>query len=121
MTSVPLKILFFVFMLLFLSIASNAKEIVLPLETGDFEKSDLPGYNIAIQKCLICHSQNYVQYQPPSLTRKDWEHEVIKMQVAFKAPITNEEIPLLAEYLTKVYGSEKSEYQKELKSKKEKK
>jgi hypothetical protein len=102
----------FIFVIIFITFIVNAKSIVLPIENGEFKKADLPGYNIAIQKCLICHSQNYIKYQPISLTRKDWENEVIKMQVYFKAPITKEEIPLLAEYLVKIYGSEKIEYQK---------
>ena len=118
MVTLNLKRICFIFLIAYISCISNAKSILLPLESGEFQKADLPGYDIAIQKCLICHSQNYVQYQPSSLTRKDWENEVIKMQVSFKAPITKEEIPLLAEYLAKVYGSEKLQYQKELKENK---
>lgn len=102
--------------LLLISCSSYALNITLPTEKGEFKKADLQGYDIAVQKCLICHSQNYVQYQPPSTPRKSWENEVKKMQVGFKAPITDEEIPLLVDYLTKIYGDEQSAYKKELKT-----
>ena len=110
-----LKLINLFVLIVFIPSFSYALSITLPAEKGEFKKADLPGYNIAVQKCLICHSQNYIQYQPPSISRKAWENEVKKMKDAFKAPITDEEIPLLAEYLTKIYGNEQSSYEKELK------
>lgn len=82
-----------------------AVTLTLPKEKGEFKKVDLPGYNIAVQKCLICHSQDYIQYQPSSTSRKAWQAEVLKMQKTYGAPITDQEIPLLVDYLAAAYGN----------------
>lgn len=85
-----------------------ALDIQLPSETAEFKPSDLPGYTLAQQNCLICHSVHYIQSQPPTSPRSYWEATVKKMRAPFGAKFTDEDIPVLVDYLVKTYGAERS-------------
>ena len=85
-----------------------AADLKLPPETAVLKTSPLPGYAIAQQKCGICHSADYVDYQPPNMTVKQWTAEMTKMQHAYGAPISDDEIKLLGVYLASAYGDTKS-------------
>lgn len=89
-----------------LSASASALEIVLPAETISYRPNDMPGYQAALRNCLICHSAHYVQTQPPSSPRAYWEATVKKMKKPFGAPIAEEDIPALVDYLSKTYGAE---------------
>jgi cytochrome c551/c552 len=80
-------------------------EITLPEDTSVLRPSSLPGYSLAQQKCGICHSANYVSYQPPGMTLDQWTAEMAKMQHSYGAPINEEEIQLIGAYLAVEYGS----------------
>jgi cytochrome c551/c552 len=80
-------------------------EITLPADTSVLRPSSLPGYPLAQQKCGICHSANYVSYQPPGMTLDQWTSEMTKMQHSYGAPINEEEIQLIGAYLAVEYGS----------------
>ena len=82
-------------------------EITLPQDSTSYQANDLPGYPLVLKNCLTCHSSQYVQTQPPGSPRTYWNATVHKMQQAFKAPIPDEEIPAIVDYLTKTYGAEK--------------
>ncbi|MEP6883566.1 MAG: hypothetical protein ABJC66_02340 [Gammaproteobacteria bacterium] len=86
------------------AIAEIAQEIKLPPETAVLRRSDLPGYNIALQKCGICHSADYINLQPPHMTLAQWTAEINKMQHVYGAPIDDAEIGLLGIYITIAYG-----------------
>lgn len=88
----------------FVSAPAMALEVKLPPETAMYKPSDLPGYQLAQQNCLICHSAQYVQSQPPGSPRKYWEATVKKMKAPFGAPLKDEDIAPIVDYLTKVYG-----------------
>ena len=64
---------------------AHALEITLPPETATYQASELPGYRLVQQNCLVCHSAQYVQYQPTS-ARGYWEATVKKMKKTFGAP-----------------------------------
>lgn len=81
--------------------------IQLPEETAKLKESIHPGYIIAQQKCSICHSADYINLQPPGMNLKQWTAEVGKMQHAYGAPVTDEDIKVIGEYLATTYGSEK--------------
>ena len=83
------------------------KSIQLPEETAKLKESIHPGYIIAQQKCSICHSADYINLQPPGMNLKQWTTEVTKMQHAYGAPITDDDIKIIGEYLATTYGSEK--------------
>jgi sulfite dehydrogenase len=86
--------------------AASALDVTLPPDTASFTPSELPGYALVQRDCLICHSPQYVLYQPPSLKRSYWEATVKKMKSPFGAPFADEDIPAIVDYLVKTYGSE---------------
>ena len=88
--------------------SAQALEIDLPSETAIYKESDLPGYKLALQNCLMCHSAQYVQYQPKTSPRSYWEATVKKMKHPFGAPFPEGDIPAIVDYLTKTYGAESS-------------
>ncbi len=82
----------------------NIHEIKLPPEGVALRASELPGYPIALQKCGICHSADYINLQPPHMSLTQWTAEMVKMQHAYGAPIDETEIKLLGVYFTSTYG-----------------
>lgn len=87
--------------------AAHALDITLPPETARYQPSDLPGYRLAQQNCLTCHSAQYVQYQPRSSPRAYWDATVKKMKKPFGAPFADDDIPAIVDYLVKTYGAER--------------
>ena len=83
-------------------------EIKLPQEVAKLRPSTLPGYAIAMQKCAICHSADYVSYQPPGMSQVQWTAEMAKMQHAYGAPISDDEVRQIGAYLAVAYGSAKA-------------
>ncbi len=84
-------------------VVAAPKSIVLPVETAKLKESTHPGYMIALQKCSICHSADYINLQPPGMNLKQWTAEVSKMQQAYGAPISDSEAKLIGEYLAAAY------------------
>jgi hypothetical protein len=84
-----------------------AIEIVLPSETARLMESPLPGYTLATTLCYTCHSVDYLRVQPPS-ARAYWQATVVKMQKTFGAPIPDEAVGPIVDYLAKTYGTERS-------------
>lgn len=82
--------------------------ITLPPETAKLKPSDHPGYQLALQKCSICHSADYINLQSPDMNLKQWTGEAHKMQQAYGAPITDEDVRLIGEYLAITYGTAKA-------------
>jgi cytochrome c551/c552 len=78
--------------------------ISLPPDTAVLTASPLPGYKIAVEKCGICHSADYINLQPPQMSLAQWTAEMVKMQHAYGAPIDDAEIKLLGIYLASTYG-----------------
>ena len=85
----------------------RALEINLPPEKTRLDASPLPGYALAQGLCATCHSAEYVQYQPRTSGRAYWQATVVKMQKTFAAPIPDDAIPPLVDYLVKTYGAER--------------
>ena len=52
-------------------------------DTSTLRASDLPGYAIALQKCGICHSADYISFQPPGMDLAQWTAEMTKMQHSY--------------------------------------
>lgn len=88
------------------SSAAFALSIELPQETATLRSSTLPGYQLAQQHCLICHSAQYPATQPPGEPHSFWEAEVKKMKTTYGAQFPDQDIPVIADYLTKTYGAE---------------
>lgn len=83
---------------------SAAADIQLPQETAQLKPSDLPGFVVAAQKCALCHSADYINFQPPGMTKAQWTAEMTKMQHVYGAPISDAEVKLLGIYLAATYG-----------------
>lgn len=86
-------------------VAAQPVSITLPPDTSTLRPSNLPGYRVAQQKCGICHSADYVSYQPPDMTQAQWTAEMIKMRQAYGAPLDDEDVKILGAYLAAAYGS----------------
>lgn len=76
--------------------------IALPGDAGTAFK-DAPGVANAQRACLTCHSAAYVTMQPP-FTNAQWTAEVTKMRAAYGAPIPDDAVKPIADYLTAAYG-----------------
>ena len=85
---------------------AGSKGIDLPPDGVQLKPSTLPGYAKAQAICAACHSAEYMQYQPPTAPRPYWDAMAKRMKVVFKAPIADEDIPLIVDYLVKTYGNE---------------
>jgi cytochrome c5 len=59
------------------------------------------GKKIVEEKCQACHDLTYITKQ--HLTKDEWT-DMIKIMVASGASVTDQEIPIVAEYLTKNFG-----------------
>nr|WP_180206993.1 c-type cytochrome [Pseudomonas sp. SbOxS1]NYU07318.1 cytochrome C552 [Pseudomonas sp. SbOxS1] len=79
--------------------------ITLPPETATFKSSALPGYPMAQQKCSICHSADYISFQPPGMSLAQWTAEAGKMQHVYGAPISDQDVTIIGAYLAATYGS----------------
>jgi mono/diheme cytochrome c family protein len=69
------------------------------------ERSFQPGPNLGVVQanCLVCHNADYVYNQGP-MTRAQWTAEVNKMRGAYKADISDENVPKIVDYLMSQNG-----------------
>ncbi|HWQ37664.1 MAG TPA: cytochrome c [Burkholderiales bacterium] len=65
---------------------------------------DAPGRELVEANCIMCHSLDYIQMNSPFLDRKGWEASVNKMIKAMGAPIREEDVPPIVDYLVSNYG-----------------
>jgi len=61
------------------------------------------GADIASSQCLICHSAGMVMRQPP-LTKDEWRAEIMKMRTSYGAPLPEDQVDGLSEYLKSIGG-----------------
>ena len=87
--------------------AQTLPELKLPPETARLKPSRLEGYQIAMQKCGICHSADYINLQPPAMSQMQWTAEVRKMEHAYAAPLSDTDVTQIGEYLAVAYGGAK--------------
>lgn len=76
----------------------------------EFPESDGPfppgiGADIASSQCLICHSAGMILTQPP-LKKDEWRAEITKMRTVYGAPIPEDQVDGLADYLKNINGRE---------------
>jgi len=89
-----------------LGVPAGAKDITLPPDGVQLTPSPLPGFAKAQANCTMCHSAEYMRYQPPNAARPYWDAMVHRMKAVFKAPIADEDMPEIVDYLAKTYGNE---------------
>jgi hypothetical protein len=90
-----------------LSFPIGAKDIQLPPDGVQLTPSPSPGYAKAQANCTMCHSAEYMLYQPPTAARPYWDAMVHRMKAVFKAPVADEDMPEIVDYLVKTYGNER--------------
>ena len=56
--------------------------------------------------CATCHSVDYVLMNSGFLKKAGWDAEVKKMIQKFGAPVPEEDVPAIVDYLTHNYGVE---------------
>ena len=75
------------------------------LPAGDESFPPGIGADIASSQCLICHSAGMVLTQPP-LKKDEWRAEIMKMRSSYGAPIPEDQVDGLSEYLKNINGRE---------------
>lgn len=86
----------------------RALEIKLPPETARYAESANAGFALTNTLCMTCHSADYVRMQPPTMSRVAWKAAVTKMQKTFGAPIPDDAIEPITDYIVKTYGAERA-------------
>lgn len=82
------------------SIADKAS-ITLPPESAHFKPG--PGSEVATTYCTICHSPDYI-YMQPAQTHAGWTAEVNKMRKVYGAPVPEDQVKAIADYLVTQNG-----------------
>jgi hypothetical protein len=77
--------------------------IELPPETARLAPG--PGVEAASAYCTICHSVDYITTQPRGMPKAFWSAIVLKMKKAYGAPLPDDQIEPLTDYLDTVYGA----------------
>ncbi len=85
------------FFALFIATPALADESKVMLKDGN--NKDLVQAN-----CVMCHSLDYIQLNSVFQDRKGWEATVNKMIKAMGAPIAQDDVPKIVDYLTQNYG-----------------
>jgi mono/diheme cytochrome c family protein len=88
-------------------IAAFAALIVLPAAAQEkpVDLKKAPGLDKVEANCSGCHSLDYILMNSPYPSAALWNAEVNKMIKVFGAPISEDDAKVIAEYLTKNYGS----------------
>ena len=55
--------------------------------------------------CILCHSTRYITGQP-KFPRATWAASVDKMRKVYGAPIRDEQVPVIVDYLVAIRGAE---------------
>src|SRR5450755_3207213 len=78
---------------------ANSLRIDLPKETATLKPG--PGADVANGHCLICHSAEYITTQPRDKPLAFWKAEVEKMRKVYGAPIPDDQVDVVADYLAR--------------------
>ena len=87
----------FLLAVLIVAAPALADESMVKLADGD-------GKQVVEANCVTCHSLDYIPMNSVFLDRKGWDATVTKMIKAMGAPIRNEDVPVIVDYLVRYYG-----------------
>jgi len=62
------------------------------------------GRELVAGNCSMCHSLDYIQMNSPLFDRKGWEASVAEMMKVMGAPIREQDVPAIVDYLNAHYG-----------------
>ncbi len=81
---------------------TGVRSIKMPVIQTDLPNG--PGKATVMSTCTICHTQRYVLMQP-AFPRKTWIAEVEKMKKAYGAPVLDEQVEPIVNYLVSIRGN----------------
>jgi mono/diheme cytochrome c family protein len=84
------------------TVADGVYTITLP-PIAPPEMADGPQKDLYTANCILCHTPRYVSMQP-AFPRKTWQAEVEKMKKVYGAPIADDQIPHIVDYLVSIRG-----------------
>jgi len=84
---------------------SSFKSVNVELPSGDRMFPEGPNSDAINNNCLTCHSADMVLNQP-TLQRNVWQAEVDKMRKTYKAPIAEEDVKPIVDYLARTKGTD---------------
>jgi cytochrome c5 len=64
------------------------------------------GRELVMANCTMCHSLDMIQINTPIMKKEKWEATVAKMRKVMGAPIREEDVPIIVEYLSEQYGKD---------------
>jgi mono/diheme cytochrome c family protein len=67
------------------------------------EMPEGPQKDLFTANCILCHTPRYVTMQP-AFPRKTWQAEVEKMKKVYGAPIADDQMPHIVDYLVSIRG-----------------
>jgi hypothetical protein len=82
----------------FLAVPANGGESCIQLASG-------PQAALVQLRCSTCHSLDYIVMNSSFLARVAWEAEVRKMMKVMGAPIPENDVAPIVDYLTQHYGA----------------
>jgi mono/diheme cytochrome c family protein len=88
---------------MFSATSPTARRIAIPHDEPELPA--LPGRDVFVSNCVICHSPRYVSAQP-DFPRAVWTAEANKMIKVYGAPIAPEDVPKIVDYLVAWNGQE---------------
>jgi cytochrome c5 len=83
---------------------SAPHSIILPTIQTELPPGPKAGRDTVSTVCTFCHSTRYILNQPP-LPRQTWMNEVLKMRTTFGAPIAEQQVPDIVDYLASIRGA----------------
>ncbi|HEY0685713.1 MAG TPA: hypothetical protein VGD45_25460 [Steroidobacter sp.] len=63
------------------------------------------GRDVTTARCAVCHSLDYISMVAPVMNRAAWEKSVRKMIDVFGAPVAEQEVSSIVEYLGQHYAA----------------
>jgi sulfite dehydrogenase (cytochrome) subunit B len=88
-----------------IALPAAALKVELPADAARLKTA--AGSELATAQCSACHSFDYISTQPPGKPLAFWKAEVEKMKKVYGAPIPDDQIDPIAQYLTRAYGDGK--------------
>jgi cytochrome c5 len=82
---------------------AKPKTITLPPETAALKETSEPGYELAANTCMACHSVDYIAMQPRAKGKEFWAAEVTKMVNVYGAKVSDADRPAIIDYLAHNY------------------
>lgn len=82
---------------------SGVHAISLPNIATELPPGPSAGRDAAGTACTFCHSAQYILDQP-AFPRQTWTNEVNKMRTTYGAPIAEQQVPGIVDYLVTIRG-----------------